>query len=144
MTESPTPSKFTKWKRPLIGGGLSAGIVVILQFFGLPGLFGPLVIIHASILGGYYLNYVGDYGLIISILLWFLIGYIIANFFRKTIGPIIAWLLIYIFFAIAGIIVFGISDVSDPRPVAILNLGVLLIVFVTSFLIRKRIMAKRG
>lgn len=104
MTESPTPNKLAKWKRPLIGGLLSAGIVgiyakyidmfldgfSILSIFSLE-FFCPPNCYFFSIGNPWWVEILG-YGAIL--LIWFLAGATITYFTRKNWLAIGLWLLL--------------------------------------------------
>ncbi len=98
MNESPTPSKLAKWKRPLIGGLLSAGIAIII--WNGQGLFAygfeePLE---------WFAAITGIWGGIIGIFFsWFLAGAVIAFYVRKNLAAFGLWILLYVLCTILGI-----------------------------------------
>ena len=111
MTESPTPSKFAKWKRPLILGILSAIPATLLmsgletyQFpwlgFVLIGFMVPALIFDGSLLTPIYLT--NPKVFLLVILFWFLIGAILGYSTRKNWLAIGCWLLLDAIFIIIG------------------------------------------
>jgi hypothetical protein len=108
MTESSTPSKFAKWKRPLIGGLLSGGMALLISsgvteglfdnlpefFWGIYELaFNPYVIATPALLIGldFFADQIFFSGVFIA---WFIIGAIIAHFFRRNWLAIICWFIV--------------------------------------------------
>jgi len=83
MTESSTSTKLAKWGRVLIGGLLSAGIA------------------------GYAINFISGSLDIKIILLWFLLGAIIAIFIRKNIPAILVWLLVSVIISLLPALLFS-------------------------------------
>jgi hypothetical protein len=114
MTESLTPSNFAKWKRPVIGGVISASIAaffMLLYFLAYridwfyDFLFSTL---DMDMLGaGFYApglpfwlvrfdDLQGSISTVFSIFVWFLAGFTITYLVRKNIIAIGLWILLYI------------------------------------------------
>ncbi len=97
MTESPTPSKFAKWKRPLVGGLLSAGIAgislfILMLLFGSPSAAGLLAWpLAVRMLFFRPRNEFTE--IVIALLIWFLIGFMIAHFIKSNKQAILFWFL---------------------------------------------------
>jgi len=128
MTESPAPNKFTQWKRPLIGGLLSAliaGIALVVlykfDFFLFVGFITIGMIIPNIFLGGSNL-----WISVLSIVFWFFAGSVITHYFKnnKVIG---VWIILYIVSFIFRVLYFpwffpGIVLITIPRqPLPILD-----------------------
>ena len=109
MTESPSPNKFAKWKRPLIGGFLSAviagGIIAVqISFDGVDFLRIPALSVITPIL--LFALFTNTNNLInsalVSILLvtalWLIIGFTITYFVRNNLLAIGSWILIHVIF----------------------------------------------
>jgi len=100
MTESPTPNKFAKWKRPLIGGFLSTLITLIGIAIGLSNdslffligqrFMGLPIFILVNLL---HLDEIIIPGIILTLAIWFLIGALITHFVRKNLPAVAYWLL---------------------------------------------------
>jgi hypothetical protein len=101
MTESPTPSTFAKWKRALIGGLLSAGVVglatglaPLLDYF--MGGGDDISSILTKIFSVFPLLLMGIGGdvppLILTISFWFLVGATITFFIKSNKGAIRLWI----------------------------------------------------
>ena len=102
MTESPTPGKFAKWKRPLIGGLLSAllaGVILISQSSGIlfVGSAVPVWMFIPPTTDNVPMPVVP-----FAMLLWFLMGAVIAHIERNNMRAFLSWLILHaIFFSIA-------------------------------------------
>jgi len=113
MTESPALNKFVKWKRPLIGGFLSAGVATVsllvlsltkfdisisLLFLIWPMVFEYIFGIESK---AWFKS------LQIAILVWFLIGFGITYFIKSNKKAIGFWLLPFaLSFLVAALIWF--------------------------------------
>jgi hypothetical protein len=106
MTESPTPSKFAKWKRPLIGGTLSTLIAWIFLTTELGSDFGffifyalPFFILELLIsMDREYETQI----ILISLLFWFPVGFLTALFIKDNRKAIFGWSLLCIIFGLFG------------------------------------------
>ncbi|MBI3163254.1 MAG: hypothetical protein HYZ24_01110 [Chloroflexi bacterium] len=102
MTESPAPSKSAKWKRPLIGGLLSAlvsfaGVATIgsdsfFLLFDTPFIGIPWIILD----GIFQLDDMLIPGLFLTLGIWFVIGAAIAHTVKTNKKAIMLWLLILV------------------------------------------------
>lgn len=107
MTESPTPSKFAQWKRPLIGGVLSALIagifLIVAEVFS--GKVTELLALGFS-LPTLFTSNIG-FAVFLSILFWFIAGATIAHQVRKNVLAMVSWLVLYmISFALFWVLFF--------------------------------------
>jgi len=109
MTESSTPSKLAKWKRPLIGGVLSVlftvpvigwvtvslvgedvGGLILLVFLGPPAFI--LQILYLE--GAWWDNSIQL--ITVATGFWFIVGAIIAYLIKSNKNAIFLWLLVFI------------------------------------------------
>ena len=100
MTESSIPSEFTQWKRPLIGGLLSAGIagmfvvlMYVLNFFPIPlvGFMTVGIIVSNLFFGDENLPIIT-----VSIIFWFFAGSVIAYYNKLNNTAIKAWGILFV------------------------------------------------
>lgn len=91
-----TNNKLSKWKRPLIGGALSALLFGFAMYAARIGGYGVVFFSLGFIMPGSFLG-ITHIGLqiIIDLLFWFIVGNAIAHRFKKNIVAIGFWLYVY-------------------------------------------------
>jgi len=96
MIESPTPNKFTQWRRPLLGGLLSAIIAGIFLFIAeiFSGKVTEFLTLGFSLPTLFTSN--TGFAIFLSILFWFTAGATIAHLSGKNGMAIVYWLVLYI------------------------------------------------
>ena len=96
MTESSTPNKFAQWRRPLLGGLLSAIIAGIFLFIAeiFSGKVTEFLTLGFSLPTLFTSN--TGFAFFLSILFWFTAGATIAYLSRKNVMAIVFWLVLYI------------------------------------------------
>ena len=95
MIESPTPNKFAQWRRPLLGGLLSAIIAGIFLFIAeiFSGKVTEFLTLGFSLPTLFTSN--TGFAFFLSILFWFMAGATIAHLSRKNVMAIVYWLVLY-------------------------------------------------
>lgn len=123
MTESPTPSKFAKWKRPLIGGllsagvvGISTGLITLLDYFMDGGDDRSILTLIFSFFPKLLMVFINagdppfDPPLILMISFWFLVGATITFFIKSNKGAIRLWI---VFLALTTGAVFCVASTGS-------------------------------
>ncbi len=115
MIESSTPSKFAKWKRPLIGGLLSAlpailfGLIVTVEpevpsnfadfiFLTLMGIFTSFLLIFRTLFAETH----ETLAILLTILFWFLSGGLIARLIKNNIVGVVGWIVLQVTLFLIG------------------------------------------
>lgn len=104
MTESPTPSKFAKWKRTFIGGMLSALVAGVVWIITIYGEDSPFVLLSPSFAGmpAMILNAFSEKRIMLDdfpvwflvVGFWFIVGAIIAYSTKTNKKAVWLWLLV--------------------------------------------------
>jgi len=109
MIEETVSSKPAKWKRPVIGGLLSAipAFILFLMLMS-PGLAGSAaMILYIGFAGPITLFWstVSDVSLLFffNVIIWFVIGAVIAGLIKKNLIAVLCWLAVVVLFFFLGV-----------------------------------------